>query len=182
MIKSIISKPIRQLYQSEERAKPTASPSGYVELVLGLLDVAVKPEDLDFPTAELNKLQASNQDYWCVNVKGGYRVMFRFENGNVMDVDFVNLEHVQEQAENILVTGPMKNPPHPGSILKAIYLEPLDLTLLKAAQGLGITRKSLSQLIKGHQPVTPDITLRLTEAFDTTPQLWLNLQHNFNLR
>ena len=78
--------------------------------------------------------------------------------------------------------GPMKNPPHPGAVLKGLYLEPLELTITDAAKGLGITRKTLSQLINGHHGVTPDMALRLAEAFNTTPQLWLNMQQNFDLR
>ncbi len=76
----------------------------------------------------------------------------------------------------------MKNPPHPGQVLKGLYLEPLELTVTDAAKGLGITRKTLSQLVNGRQAVTPDMALRLSEAFGTTPQLWLNMQQNFDLR
>ena len=69
------------------------------------------------------------------------------------------------------VEGPMKNPPHPGQVLKGLYLEPLELTVTDAAKGLGITRKTLSQLVNGRQSISPDMALRLSEAFDTTPQL-----------
>lgn len=80
------------------------------------------------------------------------------------------------------VTGPMKNPVHPGQILKGLYLEPLDLSVTEAAEGLGVNRKTLSQLVNGRSSVTPDMALRLAEAFNTTPQVWLNLQQNFDLR
>ena len=49
-------------------------------------------------------------------------------------------------------------------------------------KGLNITRKTLSQLVNGRQSITTDMALRLSEAFDTTPQLWLNMQQNFDLR
>lgn len=84
--------------------------------------------------------------------------------------------------EDNKVQGPMQNPCHPGQVLKGLYLEPLELTVTDAAKGLGITRKTLSQLVNGRQSVTPDMALRLSEAFDTTPQLWLNMQQNFDLR
>ena len=80
------------------------------------------------------------------------------------------------------MTGPMINPPHPGEVLKGLYLEPLELTITAAAKGLGVTRKTLSQLIHGHHAVTPEMAIRLSEAFGTTPQLWLNMQQNFDLR
>ncbi|WP_439558022.1 HigA family addiction module antitoxin [Dyadobacter sp.] len=79
------------------------------------------------------------------------------------------------------VKGPMKNPVHPGTVLRDLYLVPLELTITDAAKGLGVTRKTLSQLINGHQAVTPDMALRLAEAFNTTPQLWLNMQQNYDL-
>lgn len=81
-----------------------------------------------------------------------------------------------------MVTSPMKNPPHPGQILKGLYLEPLELSITEAAEGLGVSRKTLSQLINGHFGITPDMALRLAEAFNTTPQLWLNMQQNYDLR
>lgn len=84
--------------------------------------------------------------------------------------------------EDNAVKGPMKSPMHPGLVLKGLYLEPLELTITEAAQGLGVTRKTLSLLINGHQSITPDMALRLSEAFSTTPQLWLNMQQNFDLR
>jgi addiction module HigA family antidote len=80
------------------------------------------------------------------------------------------------------VKGPMKMPVHPGQVLKDLYLEPLELTITDAAKGLGVTRKTLSQLVNGHHAVTPDMALRLAEAFNTTPQLWLNMQQNYDLR
>lgn len=84
--------------------------------------------------------------------------------------------------ENNKAKSPMKNPPHPGQVLKGLYLEPLELSVTEAAKGLGVTRKTLSQLINGRQSISPDMALRLSEAFNTTPQLWLNMQQNFDLR
>lgn len=80
------------------------------------------------------------------------------------------------------VKGPMKNPPHPGQVLKGLYLDPLELSITDAAEGLGISRKTLSQLINGHHGVTPTMALRLAEAFNTSPQLWLTMQQNYDLR
>jgi antitoxin HigA-1 len=73
------------------------------------------------------------------------------------------------------------NPSHPGEILKADYLEPLELSITEAADGLGIARKNLSAIINGKAGVSPEMAIRLSEAFDTTPDLWMNLQTNFDL-
>ena len=73
------------------------------------------------------------------------------------------------------------NPPHPGEILKMDYLTPLELTVTDAANGLGIARKNLSAIINRRAGISPEMAVRLSEAFDTTPDLWLNLQANYDL-
>ena len=72
-------------------------------------------------------------------------------------------------------------PVHPGTILKQHYLDSLDITIAQAATTLGISRKTLSKIVNGHGAVTPDMALRLSKAFRTTPELWLNLQRNYDL-
>jgi addiction module HigA family antidote len=75
----------------------------------------------------------------------------------------------------------MHNPPHPGEILRELYMAPLDLSVTDVAKGIGVTRKSLSELLNGHSGVSPTMSIRLAEAFDTTPEHWLNLQQEYNL-
>lgn len=72
-------------------------------------------------------------------------------------------------------------PAHPGEVLKGLYLEPLEITITDAAEKLGITRKTLSQLINGHMGVSAQMAVRLSRALHTTPELWLNMQQSYNL-
>jgi addiction module HigA family antidote len=72
-------------------------------------------------------------------------------------------------------------PTHPGHILKEMYLEPLGLSQTEAASNLGVTRKTFSMLLNGHQGISAEMALRLAKAFNTTPELWLNLQRNYDL-
>lgn len=72
-------------------------------------------------------------------------------------------------------------PTHPGGILKRQYLEPLTLSVTQVAEALGVSRKTLSKIINERGPVTPDMALRLARAFQTTPELWLNLQQSYDL-
>jgi addiction module HigA family antidote len=75
-----------------------------------------------------------------------------------------------------------KRPPtHPGGILKRHYMEPLSLTVSELAEILGVSRKTLSKIINERGSITPDMALRLSKAFKTTPELWLNLQQNYDL-
>ncbi len=74
-----------------------------------------------------------------------------------------------------------RKPTHPGAILRYDYLEPLSLTVTALAKHLGVSRKHLSNVINEKVGVTTDLALRLSRAFDTTPDLWLNLQRKYDL-
>lgn len=74
-----------------------------------------------------------------------------------------------------------RRPTHPGNIIKEDYLIPLSITIKELADNLGISRKTISKIINERASITPDMALRLSRAFDTTPDLWLNLQKNFDL-
>ncbi len=76
----------------------------------------------------------------------------------------------------------MFNPPHPGSILKELYLEPLNLTVTEASLSLGITRKTLSFLINERSSISSNMAIRLSTAFpNTSPEYWLNLQQQYDI-
>lgn len=74
-----------------------------------------------------------------------------------------------------------RQPTHPGAILKEDYFVPLAITITDMAAKLGVSRKTLSKILNENGAITPDMALRLARAFGTTPDLWLNLQSNFDL-
>jgi addiction module HigA family antidote len=74
-----------------------------------------------------------------------------------------------------------RKPTHPGEILDEDNIKPLELNLQKLADRLGIARNTLFKIRAGEASITPAIALSLAEAFDTTPQLWLNLQQAYDL-
>lgn len=75
----------------------------------------------------------------------------------------------------------MHDPPHPGEILRELYLDPLRLSITEAAAALGVTRKTLSALLNERQGVSAEMAYRLGRAFGTTPDLWINLQAQVDL-
>ena len=75
----------------------------------------------------------------------------------------------------------MYNPPHPGEVLKKLCLEPLGLTVTEAAKALGVSRKTLSSILNAHVGVSPEMAIRLSIAFDTTSESWLNQQVQYDL-
>lgn len=74
-----------------------------------------------------------------------------------------------------------RKPTHPGKILDEHYIKPLNLNLQELADNLGISRNTLFKIRVGQMGVTPSVAMRLATAFDTTPNLWLNLQQKYDL-
>jgi antitoxin HigA-1 len=75
----------------------------------------------------------------------------------------------------------MHNPPHPGEILKELCLEPLGISVTRAAAALGVSRKTLSAILNGKAGISPEMAIRLSLAFDTSPESWLNQQAHYDL-
>lgn len=75
----------------------------------------------------------------------------------------------------------LHNPPHPGEILWDLCIEPLGLTITSVAKSLGISRKTLSEVVNGRAGITPEMAIRLSLAFDTGPEIWLNHQQQYDL-
>lgn len=76
---------------------------------------------------------------------------------------------------------PMKNPPHPGEVIRELCLDPLDLTVTDAAKGLGVSRKALSELLNGHSGISPEMAVRLEKAFGGSAESWLRQQMQYDL-
>src|SRR5437016_13869727 len=80
-------------------------------------------------------------------------------------------------------SGRMHSPAHPGEILREMYVAPLGVTVTKVADALGVTRKHVSAIVngRGRAPVTPDMAVRLAGVFGTEPEIWVNLQAQYDL-
>ena len=79
------------------------------------------------------------------------------------------------------MTMQMHNPPHPGEVIRELCLQPLGLSVTEAAEGLGVSRKTLSAILNGRAGISPEMALRLSIAFDTSPESWLNQQTQYDL-
>ncbi len=75
----------------------------------------------------------------------------------------------------------MYKPVHPGRILKDDYLKPLGLKVGQLAVSLGISRQTMTAILNERAGISPEMALRLSEAFDTSPDLWLAMQRNYDL-
>jgi len=75
----------------------------------------------------------------------------------------------------------MKNPPHPGGSIRRACLEPLGLSVTEGAKILGVTRQALNNVITGKSGISPEMAIRLSKAFGSTPETWLRMQLAYDL-
>lgn len=90
MIFNFHHKGLRLLYEKGERYGVNPQHLDKIELILGVLDVAERIEDLDVPSFRLDPLKGNLKDFWSVSVRANWRIVFRFENGLVKDIDLVD--------------------------------------------------------------------------------------------
>ncbi len=76
---------------------------------------------------------------------------------------------------------PMKNPVHPGKVVRFDCLEPLGLSVTAAAKVLGVTRQALNNVVNGKSAISPEMAIRLTKAFGSTEETWLRMQMAYDL-
>jgi antitoxin HigA-1 len=76
---------------------------------------------------------------------------------------------------------PMKNPSHPGRIVKSACLEPLGLSVTGGAKVLDVTRQTLTKIVNGKSGISPEMAIRLSKAFGSTPETWLRMQVAYDL-
>ena len=76
----------------------------------------------------------------------------------------------------------MHNPPHPGQILRQMWLAPLNLSITAAAENLKVSRKTLSEIVNGRASITPEMAMRLERAFGKSAESWLGHQNVYDLR
>ncbi len=76
---------------------------------------------------------------------------------------------------------PMLNPPHPGRIVRQECLEPLGLNVTDGAKALGVSRVALSELVNERRGISPEMAIRLSKAFGSTPEVWAGLQLDYDM-
>ncbi len=76
---------------------------------------------------------------------------------------------------------PMKNPPHPGRIIRQECLEPLALSVTDGAKALGVSRNALSELVNERRGVSPEMAIRLDKAFGGGADTWHTMQAAYDM-
>lgn len=75
----------------------------------------------------------------------------------------------------------MFNPPHPGEIIKGLWLDPMGITITEASKAMGVSRKTLSKIINKKAGISPEMSLRLSTSLGASPNSWLKHQMSYDL-
>ncbi|MGB2671524.1 MAG: HigA family addiction module antitoxin [Candidatus Acidiferrum sp.] len=76
---------------------------------------------------------------------------------------------------------PLKNPVHPGRVVRHDCLERLGLSVIAGAKVLGVTRQALNNVVNGRSGISPEMAIRLSKAFGSTAETWLRMQLAYDL-
>lgn len=166
-------KGLKLLHQKDDASKIRQDLLPRVKDILLLLDEASAPEALKLPGYGLHHLTGDLKGFWSVTVSRIIGLSFAFT--TVMPMMLILLIITRRNPM------PMKNPPHPGHCIKDACLEPLGLTITAGAKALGITRANLSRVINGRGAISPEMAIRLSKAFGSTPETWLRMQLAYDL-
>ncbi len=90
MIESIQHKGLKLLWEKDNASKLPSVQIMKIKLILTLLDNAVSAQDMNFPGSDLHPLKGDLSGFWSVKVNGNYRIIFRFENENAFDVEYID--------------------------------------------------------------------------------------------
>ena len=90
MIRSFRHRGLKRMYERGEASRVGPDLADRVALALGDLDVASKPSDLDLPGYRLHRLKGRLKGYWSISISGNWRMIFRFEDGDVYNVDLID--------------------------------------------------------------------------------------------
>ncbi len=90
MIVSFRHRGLKRLYERGDRSRVSPQLVDQAEDILGLLDMAKDPEDMDLPGYRLHRLRGNLRGFWSITVSGNWRIVFRFDGGNAFDIDLID--------------------------------------------------------------------------------------------
>ena len=90
MIKSFRHKGLKKLYDTGSQKAIHSNHFKRLQLILARLDASLSPQDMNLPGLNLHPLKGRYEAFWSVSVSGNWRVIFRFEDDNAFDVDYLD--------------------------------------------------------------------------------------------
>ncbi|MCZ7653313.1 MAG: HigA family addiction module antitoxin [Rhodocyclaceae bacterium] len=130
---------------------------------------------MNLPGYKFHRLTGERKGTCAVSVTGNWRITFRFDGEDAVDVDLGGLSLMKT------LRNPNRRPTHPGAILREDVLPALDMTQTEFAERLGVSRLSVSDLLHGKRAMTPEMAARVAKLLNTTPESWLRMQEAVDL-
>jgi len=90
MIENLKHKGLKLLWEKDDTSKLPSNQIFRIRMILTLLDNAITVQDMNFPGSDLHALKGNMTGFWAVKINGNYRLIFRFENENAFDVDYID--------------------------------------------------------------------------------------------
>ncbi|HYG38680.1 MAG TPA: HigA family addiction module antitoxin [Cytophagales bacterium] len=175
MIINFKHKGLKLFFTKGDGSKLPAKYLSRIEEMLFVLDNASELNDIDVPSFKLHPLKGDMLGLWSITVYKNYRIVFSFNNAKVEFMMLITLTTIKK-----LNTMIQHNPVHPGRILR-LHVKATKKTIKEVAEGIGISRKVLSEILNEHAGVTAEMAVRFAKAFNTTPQFWVSMQSSFEL-
>jgi addiction module HigA family antidote len=153
-------KGLRQLYEDDiARGVPPAMADKLRKLFFALETADDLEKVSRFPGWKLHPLKGDLKGFWSLTVTGNWRLIFLYDQETNTASDINMIDYHWE------IAMPMKNPPHPGDLIRTGIIEALALSVSKAAEILKVRRATLSDLLHGKAALTPEMALRIERAF-----------------
>jgi addiction module HigA family antidote len=147
---------------------------------LEALNEAGAPEDMNLPGFDFHALRGFVPTRYTIHVNGPWCITFEFSDGDAYRVDFEQY-HEEPSMEYPAIRDPKRPPLHPGAFFREEVLPSLGKSKAEIARLLGISRKTLYDILGEKQPVTPGMALRLGKLCGNGPNLWANMQRSYDL-
>src|SRR6202171_1459759 len=164
-------KGLRQLHEDDiAKGVPPAMADKLRKLLFAMETADGLAQVSRFPGWNLHPLKGDSKGFWSLTVTGNWRLIFRYdqETNTASDIDLI--DYHWETAMS------MKNPPHPGDLIRTEIIEALGLSVSKAADILKVRRATLSDLLHGKAALTPEMALRIERAFGPDMNHLLSMQ------
>lgn len=172
MIRSFRHSGLKRLRDRNDASRVLSTHASKIRSILLALENASVPGDLN-GVAGLHPLHGDRVGSWSLWVSAKWRIKFRFQDGDVWEVDLVDYHLVAVDSEL------MSDPPHPGTVIRDLWMD--GMSIESVAKRLDVSRTELQRLVEGKREISPALALKMAAAGWSTALFWVRLQAYYDL-
>ena len=144
-------------------------------MLVFLQDMDAAGELRAIPVWKAHQLTADRKGTWSLHVTRNWRLTFRVDGKEIVDIDFEDYHYKRRRIMRML------NPPHPGDFVRTEVIEPLGLSVAAAARVLGVSRPTLSTFLNSHSGLSASMALRIEKAFGVKMDTLMRMQASYDI-